>query len=55
MCLMKKVLFVDFGMFFIVFNHVNACASMYLLVEIHNNYNLVKLKMNRSLSIYKFV
>ena len=29
----------DFRMFFIVFNHVNACATMRLLVKIHNRYN----------------
>ena len=33
----KKVLFHDFLMFFIVFNHANACASMHLLVEIHKS------------------
>ena len=35
---LKKVLFNDFWMFFIVFDHANACASMWFLVEIHNNY-----------------
>ena len=35
-CMMEKVLFHYFQMFFIVFNHANACASMHLLVEIHN-------------------
>ena len=33
---MKKVLFPNFQAFFIVFDHVNPCASMHLLVEIHN-------------------
>ena len=33
---LKKVLFNDFWMFFIVFDHANACASMHSLVEIHN-------------------
>ena len=28
--------FHDFGMFLIIFDHVNACASMCLLVKIHN-------------------
>ena len=32
----KKVLFHDFLMFFIVFDHANECASMRSLVELHN-------------------
>ena len=32
----KRYFFDHFPMFFIVFNHANACASMHLLVEIHN-------------------
>ena len=32
----EKVTFYHFWMFFIFFNHANACASMPLLVEIHN-------------------
>ena len=32
----KKYLFGNFQAFFIVFDHVNTCASMRLLVEIHN-------------------
>ena len=35
---MKKVLFSSFSNVFIVFDHANACASMRLLVEIHNSY-----------------
>ena len=35
--MMKKVLYTHFRMFFIIFDHANACASMCLLVEIHNN------------------
>ena len=27
------------GAFFIVFDHVNACASMHSLVKIHNTYS----------------
>ena len=35
---MKKVLFWQFcSIFFIVFDHVNACVSMRLLVKIHNS------------------
>ena len=34
---MKRVLFGNFQAFFFVFNHVNTCARMRLLVEIHNN------------------
>ena len=36
MCMMKKVFFTHFRVFLIVFDHVNACASMHCLVEIHN-------------------
>ena len=36
--MMKKVLFHDFWMFFIVFNHASACTSMPSLVEIHNRW-----------------
>ena len=32
----KKVLFDDFPVFFIIFDHVNAFTSMRLLVKIHN-------------------
>ena len=32
----EKVLFHHFQMFFIVFDHANACTSMHLLVQIHN-------------------
>ena len=32
----KKYFFDNFWAFFIVFDHVNACASMQLLVKIHN-------------------
>ena len=32
----KRYFFHDFWMFFIFFNHVNACANMHLLVKIHN-------------------
>ena len=35
MPMMKKVLFHDFQMFFIVFDHGNTCTSMHSLVEIH--------------------
>ena len=35
--MMEKALFHDFQMFFIVFDHANAYASMHLLVEIQNN------------------
>ena len=31
-----KYFFDNFQAFFIVFDHVNACASMHMLVEIHN-------------------
>ena len=34
--MMEKVLFHHFPMFFIVFDHAIACASMRLLVKIHN-------------------
>ena len=34
--MMEKVLFHHFPMFFIIFDHANSCASMHLLVEIHN-------------------
>ena len=34
--MMEKVLFHDFWMFFIIFDHANAWASMHSLVEIHN-------------------
>ena len=33
----KKYFFTHFWMILIVFNHANTCASMRLLVEIHNN------------------
>ena len=33
----KRYFFYDFGMFLIIFNHVNACTSMRSLVEVHNN------------------
>ena len=32
----KRYFFHHFPMFFIIFNHANACASMCSLVEIHN-------------------
>ena len=34
--MMKKILFTHFWVFSIVFDHANACASMCLLVKIHN-------------------
>ena len=36
----KRYFFHHFRMFFIVFNHVNACASMYSLVKVHNSQSL---------------
>ena len=36
----KRYYFHDFQMFFIIFGHANACASMHLLVEIHNKWDL---------------
>ena len=36
MCMMKKVLFHNFQIFFIVFDHANDCASLGSLVQIHN-------------------
>ena len=36
----KRYFFHNFLMFLIIFDHVNACASMSLLVEIHNNCHL---------------
>ena len=44
---MKKCFFDSFQAFYIAFDHVNACASMHTLVEIHNrkvNDTLRKLK-----------
>ena len=38
--LTSKYFFGNFQAFFILFDHVNACASMCLLVEIHNRYLL---------------
>ena len=32
----KKYFFDNFQAFFVAFNHANACASMRLLVDIHN-------------------
>ena len=46
--MMKKVLFHDFRMFFIVFDHANACARMCLLVEIHNNKALTRTPIGAS-------
>ena len=37
--MMEKVLFHHFTMFFIVFDHANACASMHSLVKIHNSHH----------------
>ena len=34
--LRNKHFFDEFQAFFVVFNHANSCASMRLLVEIHN-------------------
>ena len=34
----KRYFLTHFQVFLIVFDHVNACASMYLLVEIHNSH-----------------
>ena len=39
----KNNFFNNFWVFFIVFNHVNACASMGLLVKIHNTQLLVEI------------
>ena len=58
---MKKVLFDNFQAYFIVFDHVNACASMRSLVEIHNTWwyyysnclVLLKLLENKHSKTYK--
>ena len=34
----KRYFFHHFPMFFIIFDHVNACANMHSLVEIHNKH-----------------
>ena len=48
----KKYVFDYFQAFFIVFDNANTCASMHLLVEIHNNWLLFcNLNMSLFLSI----